>query len=252
MRYPLLVLAIALTAGTTKARADLVTYNMTGTITEAQRYPSSLPFAVGDHISWTVQYDSSAPLTDSGSGWNKYSWSGIAISNIVDQTTGYHFPSYAFTNKGASLVSWVQLGNKYPGSDPSLNANSIQIVSGGDSESATTGWGAGGATLSLKVLGPLPTLNLADFQLNKLPIVLRNEGYSMFQYGYDAYSGADYLGPNFFASVDTIPGVSYTPEPGSLTLVLLGAPGLAARGLRRRLRSLARFIPCRCRPLLTH
>jgi predicted lipoprotein len=53
MRQIILILAIALAVGTPQSRADMIAYNMTGTITQvmAARYSS---LGVGDQISWTI------------------------------------------------------------------------------------------------------------------------------------------------------------------------------------------------------
>lgn len=89
MRYSLLILAVALSAGTTKARADLIAYNMTGTITSANDGYSS--FAVGDHISWTLQYNTSMPMyTYATTANNASQLYNPLITSIVDRTTGSH------------------------------------------------------------------------------------------------------------------------------------------------------------------
>jgi hypothetical protein len=91
----------------------------------------------------------------------------------------------------------------------------------------------------------VPTAELMNLQLNRLPL-----------YSYDSYLQYDWGHDNIAAislvsSVDSISAPVYgSPEPGSLTLFLLGAAGLAARSLRHR--SLFHFLPCLHSPLLTH
>ncbi len=80
--------------GAREAHADLVTYNMTGTVTSAGNSDfgtivnaggSFVPGSVniGDHISWTLQYDRSSP-------WGNlfYTPTAAVLYNVVDRTTG--------------------------------------------------------------------------------------------------------------------------------------------------------------------
>lgn len=226
MRHSLyLAFAVALVAGSAQARADMVTYNMSGTITGAN-YPN-MPYAAGDHITWTLQFDRSTPMTSGGTNaegpWANYQMQGTYVfTNIVDQTTGYHFPLLppSNTNLVGMTLQNINTGNQNYG-----NIFAYQNDVGHYSNDSIS--------LSLRT-GSLPSLNLAEFQFNKLPVVLGNVNYSNFQYSYVASPTSTPLG--FIASVDSIPGaIAAAPEPGSLTLFLLGAAGLATRGMRRRL-----------------
>jgi hypothetical protein len=153
------------------------------------------------------------------------------ITNIVDQTTGYHFPTLPPSGWGAG--SGIELSNSNPGGYRNYYFGDISIRQGAGSVSGSnTDYGA-----SLYLLtAPLPTLNLAKFQFDGLPVVWSSnpplddpQGATHFQYAYQ--NGNLQLG--FTATVDSIPGAHMVPEPGSLTLFLLGAAGLAARGMRR-------------------
>jgi hypothetical protein len=223
VRSTILVLAVALAAGTTQARADFVTYNLTGTIKTTYSYSgaNTLPFSPGDHITWTLLYDRSTPLQNSNeyySGYqNSYSMKYPVITNIVDRTKGYHF---LLPSMGGNLLLYGDSTLKYPSSfsagvsyqtfdlfAPSYNAN-----------------------LFLLNKRPFPTLDLSNLQLNSMPLNLPKSDFS-----YDVQSDMQDV-MSFDASVDSISRpMAGTPEPGSLTLFLLGAAGLAARGIRRRM-----------------
>lgn len=236
MRRSLLVLAVALTVGATHARADLVSYNMTGTITAVDvdtglNHPL---LAVGDHITWTLQYDPSLPRGFSGnaaapSSYN-YHPSTNLITRIVDQTTGSSLPLPPVS--ATTGVSSLQLFNHPPG-----------FFAATDQSATKTSWGKlySSDSLSMYSNNLLPTFNLADLQLNTVPFALGSTSFggnsSDLGYYYNTNSGYDH--PNalfaFEASVDSISGpMAGTPEPGSLTLCLLGAAGLATRRIRRR------------------
>lgn len=230
MRYTILILAVTLTAGTTEARADMVAYNMTGTITNAWNAPNS-SFAVGDHISWTLQYDNSTPISTSGTAaagsWAGYSSSGYMLTNIVDQTTGYHFPILPPSDMGSSGIS---LMNNNPGY---RNISWGEITAG---ETAMKGFGYYESSLKLLTAASLPTLDLAKFSFDKLPVIWNSNpslysGTTQFDY---IYQGSNLQQIGITATVDSIPGVHMVPEPGSLTLFLLGAAGLAVIRLRSR------------------
>ncbi len=79
MRHAVLVLAIALAAANTQARAELVTYTMTGTIQSSQNIGA---FA-GDRISWTLQYNNSLPMSANGSSGRNYYSSTPVITNLI-------------------------------------------------------------------------------------------------------------------------------------------------------------------------
>lgn len=84
------------------------------------------------------------------------------------------------------------------------------------------------------VNGSLPSLNLANLELSNIPFELGKGSGSYLSYYYaDAYGQP----VGFTATVDSISGpIPYAAEPGSLTLFLLGAAGLATHVIRRRLR----------------
>ncbi|MGH7170924.1 MAG: PEP-CTERM sorting domain-containing protein [Gemmataceae bacterium] len=240
MRYTILVLAVVIAAGAADARAEMVSYNMTGTITsvtatwgynglDKPRTPTPLPFAVGDHISGTLQYDSSTAGSIKAYSWGSngdYNTSAPVITNVVDQTTGFQFPPHPITTTPGLFAS-VGLENPIP----SGAFRGGEIVAQDQSSDASS---RVNDSLLLSTSSPLPTLNLAEFQLTKLPVILDNVNYSYLTY----YSYSYTLGEGYQieAAVDSIPGVTAAaPEPGSLTLFLLGAAGLAAGGIRRRL-----------------
>jgi hypothetical protein len=233
MRHTILALALVLVAGATQARAGLVTYTMTGTITSAlPNYAENYPiYAQGDRISWTLQYNTSMPMyTYTTTASNASQLNFPLITSIVDRTTGSSFyvpatmyvPPY-LSQAGAAAEASLNLSS---GSSSSISAGQYQLGVIDPEEGYN-------ADLALKVTGQLPTLNLANLQLNQLSI---NTSTSSFGYSFAADmmpGGQD----SFTASVDSISAPKYgTPEPGSLTLFLLGASGLALRGVHRRLR----------------
>src|SRR5579884_1017712 len=231
MRHTILALSIALMAGATQARAGLVTYTMTGTITSAlPDYPEYYPiYAQGDRISWTLQYNTSMPMyTYTTTANNASQLNSPLITSIVDRTTGssFYVPATMYVpphleQAGADARAGLRL----------TSGSLSSIAAGQDQLGVTSPEEIYNADLMLKVNGPLPTLNLANLQLNQLSI---NTSASSFEYGFaaDMMPGGQ---ASFTASVDSISAPKYgTPEPGSLTLFLLGAAGLAARGVRRR------------------
>jgi hypothetical protein len=225
MRSTILVLGVALAAGSTQARAEWVAYNLTGTITSAQPADTNLSFAVGDHISWTLQYNTSSQMYSYSGTSNSGSLTTPLITNIVDRTTGASFyvpstlynPSFPYSVSGSRL----SLSSSPPNGSPSF------FEAG---QSASFGEALNNSGVLLNVNGPLPTLNLANLQLNSLPI---NWSTSSFGYSDEVDLGGQL---SLTASVDSISAPRYgAPEPGSLTLFLLGAAALSARGMRRRL-----------------
>jgi hypothetical protein len=138
----------------------------------------------------------------------------------------------------------MELVNNSPGGSGIYPLGSIFVHQG--SQSLTTYYGA---SLTLLTASSLPTLNLAQFSFDNLPISRSSspsiypQGTTQFDYAYQDSK----LSLGFTATVDSVPGAHMVPEPGSLTLFLLGAAGLAARGIRRRLHA-----ACIRRPLLTH
>jgi hypothetical protein len=234
MRRTILVLAVALVAGTAEVRADLVTYNMSGTILDAWNGSNST-FSKGDHLTWTLQYDKSTPLSSSGAApggsWAGYDVAGkYVLTNIIDQTTGYHFPllSPSMYNGG------IGLSNGTPGGYRGYSWGNMYVDQRSQFIPGRNAYSLVGLNL---LTAPLPSLDLAKFQFDKLPVVWSNaipvlpQDNTNFQWIYQ--NGNLQLG--ITASVDSIPGALLTPEPGSLMLFLLGAAGLAARGMRRRM-----------------
>jgi hypothetical protein len=169
------------------------------------------------------------------------------LTNIVDQTTGYHFPVLPNSDTGSLLTL-----NRYP--QPPGNYTHFAF------EANQLSWhGAefsnGSATqrawLYLGTSNSLPAESLANVHLKSIPfafgqpIIVPHQGIvaSYFQFGTQKWTtqsldvhSVDVS--NFDAHVDsmTVSAASAsTPEPGTLTLFLLGAAGLAARGMRRRL-----------------
>lgn len=231
MRHAILVLAVALTAGTTQVYAELVTYNMTGTITSAGSYTGQFPsFAVSDHINWTLQYNTSTPmLTYSGTS-NSGSLYTPLITNIVDRTTGSGF----FVLPSLYVPPTLAEAGASAGASLSLSSGSSSFFGAGQYATGFPGsetiYNSG---LQLTVNGSLPTLNLASLQLNNLPLNLATSSFG-YSYAFDMMPGGQV---SFMASVDSISAPMYgAPEPGALTLFLLGAAGLAGRAMRRRLR----------------
>ncbi|HEY7423651.1 MAG TPA: PEP-CTERM sorting domain-containing protein [Gemmataceae bacterium] len=234
MRYTLLALAVALAAGPTEARADMVYYSMTGRIANLEYNTTGSPIGRGDLISWNLQYDRSTPVSTSVPLGSYYQLTGAAITNLVDRTTGYHFFPTPTPSDGAGALAL-----HFSGYDGPLSYN------GPSSLEAWSGYAAGHplSTYSSQLLlfpkSSLPTLDLASLQLNKIPFSLGftfgNTPMSEFdfeQFGYTT-GAIDVL---FGATVFSISGpVAPLPEPGSFTLFLLGIVGLAARGRRRRL-----------------
>lgn len=255
MRHTVLVLVVALATGSSEARAELITYNMTGTITDTsatvETWPPnrsqyhlrhlSHPYAAGDHISWTLQYNSSTPVANFTGGLNYAA--GVTITNIVDHTTGYHFPiiSNIDTNSKLTLSSYAQ-----PGNYPHFTFTADQNGSNGPA------FGNGSSTqrvlLQLSTASYVKPVGLQNLRLNNIPFALgpsiNHKGVvsDLFwvtqEHSYGRSIDSWYVS-NFNANVDSISGtgpmVASVPEPGSLTLFLLGAGGVAARAIRRRL-----------------
>jgi hypothetical protein len=188
---------------------------MTGTITSANSMwwgpPGSkappLPVAPGDHLAWTLRYDSATPASSSGPGGSSYSPAGPLITNLVDQTNG----NSGFTD-----------GYYPPFSQSALSLSSTPSSSSLRAQLSSHGVDSGFSTeLNLAFNGPLPTSPLAKVQLSSVPLNLSTSFLK-----YDASVDVD--GFSFTASVNSISApVSQAPEPESLTLFLLGTFGLA-------------------------
>lgn len=218
MRSAILVLAVALMAGATEARADqIVTYLMTGTIRSSYNMGQSIN---GDRVSWMLRYDTSTPGNGSGTSARNYSTVGAVISDPIDQSKG-----------GSPFSFWIHDTNTSLSLHNASADNPQSFFDASQSNTPLPGDPAGHYSydLHLNVNGSLPTLNLANLQLSNLPLNLSTS----FLY-YKAVGMAP-PGENVFAaSVTSISGPFYpAPEPGSLTLFLLGTVGLATRRIRR-------------------
>lgn len=236
MRYTILALVVAHAIGVTQARADMVTYTMTGTITSVDvDSGSNHPLlAVGDQISWTLQYDRSLARGISGNAAAPYYFNyhplTNLITNIVDRTTGSSLPLPPVS--AASGISSLRLYTQTPG-----------FFSATDQSATHPSWGKMYASVSLSMYtkGALPSYDLSNLQLNKIPFALRSTSFggNFSHLGYDYNTNIADSHPSgsyaFDATVTSITPADYgAPEPGSLTLFLLGASGLALRGMRRR------------------
>jgi hypothetical protein len=164
-------------AGTTQARADIISYNMTGTITSAS---GSSSFAAGDHVTWTLQYAPSSPRTSGGVN-SAGPWSGYSIpqtnmiTNIVDQTTGYHF---SLLPPSDTYSGGIGLQNNNPSSYQHYPSGDIFVYENGVTRGINTS-----ISLKLRADGYLPTLNLANLQINNLTLT-SNQEYTSLNYNY--------------------------------------------------------------------
>ena len=202
----------------------MITYNMTGTIGQVHinsLFPGSTvipPASIGDHIAWTLRYDTNTPLSPFGSnsGAHYYDLNYQAVSNLVDTTTAFHL--YAPPNVNSTRLALENLmpkGGAFWTSTGLMDAQSYQTTYE--------------VTLSLGSSdSPLPTLNLANLSLTAPPFIPKN---GTLAYAYKAFS--------FLAVPDSI-SLSTAPEPGSLTLFVLGAVGAAASRFRRRIAGVRR------------
>jgi hypothetical protein len=223
----LIVLALALLAPQ-MVRADLVTYNMTGTIWYLVN-KGNLPVHVGDRIGWTLQYDRSLPptpgITDPNTKTIGYIMSVSPLLNFVDLTT--HTPlnsptsnpspqNFGIPNYGLSLT---------PGSPTSGGAQftaSAQWLRSSDGRYSF-------ADFSLENnKGVFWAKDLAHLQLNGTPFDIRSLGYGFEQ----ATSSAPEL--EFDVKADPL---SSTPEPSSLVLLTVAATVLITAHMCSRWRS---------------
>jgi hypothetical protein len=197
----------------------MITYNMTGTIRQVHvnsLFPGSTaipPVSIGDHVAWTLHYDTNTPLSPflgSGSGAHYYDLTYQAVSNLVDTTTGFHF--YSPPNANSTTLA---LENLMPKGGDFWTRTELM-----DTRSYLTTYFVG---LNLGNPDSLPTLNLANLSLTAPPFT-SNPGRVM--YAYKAFS--------FWAVTDSI-SLSTAPEPGSLSLFVLGAVGAIASRLRARI-----------------
>jgi hypothetical protein len=218
-------LALVLATGAIEARADLVTYNMAGTIVSVSSNTSGLPIHLGDRFTWTLQYDRSLPHLNIPGEPYTYAPRSATLFNFVDQTEKLSLPSPPSSPKNLAGLALVL--------NPGTNVNR-----GNGEFTTTTMWSDGrtglfgAASLTLTSYThrlELPTGNLANFQLNSVPFEVRSLNYG-FQVPPSTLPALD-----FYVQADPLSShTSSTPEPGSLTLFLLGALGISARYLRAR------------------
>lgn len=210
-----IALSLTLLGDVSKARADMVTYYLNGTVTSSSGfYGTSSPVAVGDRIRWMFQYDRSTPVAySSANEGNIYNPTGPLISNIVDLTNGYHVPS----PPKVGLYSQIQVLNYLPG-----NSGNILIQDSTPSSNPIY------QAFYLTSKDPLPTLNLSNLDLNDIPFTLNPPS------GYDPNVLNEEINSfQFNADINSLStSISSTPEPGSLVLFTLGALGLALRRFR--------------------
>jgi hypothetical protein len=214
-----LALALAPWTAATPAQATLITYNMTGTITSASGGLAN----VGDHIAWTFQYNPNmAPSGSLTSSQGLYTPTNPVITNITDLTTGTQF--FSPSSSSETPAAFLTLAR---GSSPTSSGwVSVQSIWGSSSQIATS------SLWLINSVSNLPTTNLANLQMNNVPFNIRN-----FEYSYTSFSNptAGVTNSSFTASVDPLSNPSSTPEPGSLTLFVVGALGLCLRRLHPRL-----------------
>lgn len=223
----LLVLALAFLAPQ-MVRADLITYNMTGTIWHVVNN-GNLPVHVGDRIGWTLQYDRSLPpIAEKPNPYNEsigYRMSVPPIFNFVDLTT--HTPLNSPTpNASPRDLGYPNYGltlyPRFPNKGPGEFIADAQWFGFSDSRGSF-------ADFSLENNnGGLPAKDLAHLQLDSIPFDIRSLGYG--------YEQADSSAPEleFFVKADPL---SSTPEPSSLVLLTVGAAGLLAARMCSRRRS---------------
>lgn len=226
MRYSIITLLVA--ALTSQARADMIGYEMTGTVSSASAssgmpgWSFPLPVARGDRMTWTFQYDRSTPVSGSGSGRISYTPNSPLIINLVDQTNGYHWS----LDPGARAMSSLYLSSYRDRKHPNSGYSSVRAQS--NSFGVDTGYST---TLNLGFNRFLPSMSLANLQLNRLPLNLSSSSL-VFQ------NWVNVQGYSFTVSVDSLSApMAISPEPGSLTLFLLGTGGLMVSCLRSRTRT---------------
>ncbi len=217
-------------------QADVVTYNMTGTIMTVFDNVGNLPIHAGDRIGWTLQYDRSLPQMPGtsipGNPMTTYSATTSPLLNLVDLTSHTPLPSPEGISPGAlSYPSYVV--NYSPGSAttgiPMFNATAMWMRSSDGL--------FGSATLGLQinsnnsVNSVLAAKDLAHLQLDTVPFDFRSLLYE--------YQLPPTTQPalKFAVKVDPLSGsISSTPEPSSLLLLSLGSAGLTFLCMRDRRR----------------
>jgi hypothetical protein len=201
-----------------------MTYNMTGTVTSASG--SNAAVAVGDHVTWTLQYNPATPVISTTSFGHFYSPNGPVLSHLVDQTKGIQL----YTPTSANLRAGLMLSN-LPMMGSSFYAGDTQRVSGTPDPMNLVYQ----TQLFLGHGNSLTSLDLTKFRPDRAGFVWAGQGGTTNELTYFD----NHLPDNgrysllFTAAVDSL-SVSAVPEPGSFTLFLLGAIGLAARSLLPR------------------
>jgi hypothetical protein len=226
----------------TKARADLVTYTLTGSVRDVTAWtltspvnPGVAPVAVGDRLSWTLQYNRAAPLVQSSSYMNTstniYSPAGPLITNLVDQTRNLTLN----TAPAGSIPA-----NNYSPQSSKLPYSSVWVEKTPSSgvfsftDSQLNGAKTYFAGFHLVSYRPLATMNLAQIQLDQLPFDFNRNNTFLFSYSSTLQNGKVFY--DFDALANSLsPSVSIAslPEPGTLSLFVLGAVGLALCRFRR-------------------
>lgn len=258
MIRPFLALALGLALATAKAHADLLTYTMTGTVEDVivNSYASnsgsilpasSYPMAVGDHISWMVRYDRSTPMSGDvlQSGTNAsagYYPSGPLVTNLVDQTSGYHVftappGSFPLGQQPSSVtrLPWSSLGLSNFNNHGEVN---LQDTLGDALLSKYDGKPYYTIYTSLTSTPFLPTLNLARLRLDQVPFAFGNTNPVMpvrLQYIGQIPNTRNELAFHVQVSSVTDSSIASVPEPGSLPLWVLGIVALVGRRCRRAL-----------------
>lgn len=171
--------------------------------------PRPIPVAHGDRITWTLQYDRSA-LWSSGSGARaNYAGLGPFLTNLVDQTNGFHF----YTPPAGTTNSTLILSNGASGGTVSIWDAERTV----DTDPRYT------TSLILASTKAFSTFDLAKLQLDKGTYPVSP---SYFPNNFLQYDDA----ANMFAITAELTSISSsaTPEPGTLTLYVLGALALVA------------------------
>lgn len=226
MRF--LIITFLVAALTSQARADMIRYELTGTVNSVSvasvMHGGSFPPPVGrgDRMTWTLQYDRSSPVSGSGSGRVSYTLNSPLIINVVDQSNGYHWS----VDSGARAMSSLNLSSSRDRKLPNSGFSSVRA------QSSSFGVDAGYSTaLNLGFNSFLPSMSLANIQLNRLPLNLSSSSL-VFQ------RWVNVQGYSFEVSVASISApMAISPEPGSLTLFLLGTGGLMVSCFRSRTRT---------------
>lgn len=253
MIRPFIAFVFVLALADSRLQADLMTYTLTGSIQDVgvrsvrnDLLPSTGPFpvAVGDRISWTLQYDRSTPLASSAPSSlftsNDYYPAGPLILHLVDQTNGYQIPTARPGSIPATGLSPQHPMDTYSGMGL-LKFPKSATVSFLDSQPITrNGVRPYSVQLILASNAPLPTMNLAQLQLDRLPLRFNDKTFpaeNQFNYSWP-HSNQNTFSETFnyfdavVSSLSPAESIQAAPEPGSLCLLALSFLGLALRRLR--------------------